>query len=408
MIQPHIKSQFDKILGTFLSNGISPTTLKIYIMNSIYIKLKYYPVFKNIIEKQDYNEIISQELIKNISDYDLFRKISIMLDSTEIKKEGIFELYEYMLFLCSDNAKKFTGEYYTPQEVSSFVSNIAFLYIPLAKNIYDPTCGNASLLINAKKDRDLEVYGQDINKNSVLVANYIKELLNLEGRFESGDTLKDDKIEKQFDIIASNPPYSIQWDADALKDDYRFKDKPLAPKSKADFAFILHCLAKLQQNGVLICICFPGIMYRGGSEQKIREYLIKNNLVESIIQLPSNIFTYTSISTTILIIRKNKTNNNVFFMDCSNDFTKSKINIFQYEKPFDTLSKRLEIDNYSKIVANSEIEKNDYNLSVSSYIIQKDNREVIDINELNKNIIELRERNYQAFKELDEWLATIF
>lgn len=149
-------------------------------------------------------------------------------------------------------------------------------------------------------------------------------------------------------------------------------------------------------------------MYRGGSEQKIREYLIRNNLVESIIQLPSNIFTYTSISTTILIIRKNKTNNNIFFMDCSNDFTKSKINIFQYEKSFDTLSKRLEIDNYSKIVTNSEIEKNDYNLSVSSYITQKDNREEIDIKQLNKDIIELREKNYKNFKELDEWLATIF
>lgn len=171
---------FDKILGTFLSNGISPTILKLYIMNAIYIKLKYFYVFKNIVEEKDYYNNISQELIKNVSDYDLFRKISILLYETEIKKEYIFELYEYMLFLCSDNAKKFTGEYYTPQEVSSFVYEVSILYTKEPKNIYDPTCGNASLLINAKKDRNLEIYGQDINKNSVLVANYIKDLLDLD------------------------------------------------------------------------------------------------------------------------------------------------------------------------------------------------------------------------------------
>lgn len=272
--------------------------------------------------------------------------------------------------------------------------------------IYDPAAGSGSLLLQAKKHFDSHIieegfYGQEVNHTTYNLARMNMFLHNVnydKFNIALGDTLRNPHFgdEKPFDAIVSNPPYSINWigsDDPTLINDDRFAPAGvLAPKSKADFAFVLHALSYLSGKGRAAIVCFPGIFYRGGAEQKIRKYLVDNNFVESIIALAPNLFYGTSIAVNILVLSKHKPDTKTQFIDASGeDFYKKATNNNVLEnKHIDRIMKifdhKEDVDYVAKSIDNSKIAENDYNLSVSSYVEAKDNREIINIAELNKEI----------------------
>ena len=221
--------------------------------------------------------------------------------------------------------------------------------------------------------------------------------------------------DEPFEVIVSNPPYSIKWEGDdnpVLINDPRFSPAGvLAPKSKADLAFIMHSLAWLATNGAAAIVCFPGIMYRGGAEKKIRQYLIDNNFVDCVIQLPSNLFFGTSIATTIMVMKRNKTDSGTLFIDASNEFTKvtnnNKLMPEHISKIVDEYMAREDVEYFARLVPYDEIKEQDYNLSVSTYVEQKDTREVIDIVKLNKEIEEIVAREQVLRDEIAKIIAEI-
>jgi type I restriction enzyme M protein len=232
-----------------------------------------------------------------------------------------------------------------------------------------------------------------------------------------GDTLTNPihENDEPFEVIVSNPPYSIRWDGDAnpiLINDPRFSPAGvLAPKSKADLAFIMHCLAWLATNGAAAIVCFPGVMYRGGAEQKIRQYLIDNNYIDAVIQLPDNLFFGTSIATCIMVLKKSKSENSTLFIDASKEFIKvtnnnklTKENINKIVKVYEN---REDIEYFSKLVPNDDIAKEGYNLSVSTYVEIEDTREKVDIKTLNRDIAEIVKRQEELRRAIDEIVAEI-
>lgn len=403
MLDNAVKNKIEKIL--YSNNGVSISIIKNYIIKSLWFKKTQTKAYEAIINCLSIDTLPTEW--QPCEDMELFKDVCVKLNDIDVDNKDIFKLYEYLLMLCATNGGKFTGEYYTPTEVSMLVSLIAFGLKFDAKTIYDPTCGNATLLVNSLNgNKNTEIYGQDINPDSVACASMIIDMMGIKGVVKVGNTLTNDCFkDKKFDIVVSNPPYSLIWDNKGLDNDPRFKDKPLPPPSKADFAFILHSLHHLEDDGVCVCICFPGIFYRGGAEQKVREYLIRNNLVDVMIQLPGNIFVATSIQTTVMVLRKNKQTDDILFIDSSNDFDKGKINVFNNGRTLKILTNRDGTEPLSKLIKNDDVAKNDYNLSVSSYVFDESKKEDIDIKALNKRILELRESNYQKFKELDEFIS---
>ena len=272
--------------------------------------------------------------------------------------------------------------------------------------VYDPTCGSGSLLLQMKKQFDEHIieegfYGQDINMTNYNLARMNMFLHNVNYNNFSilrGDTLLNPRHndEKPFDVIVSNPPYSISWVGDAdptLINDERFAPAgKLAPKNYADYAFIMHSLSYLSSKGRAAIVCFPGIFYRKGAEKTIRQYLVDNNFVDCIIQLPEKLFFGTSIATCILVMSKNKVDNNVLFIDASQEYKKEAENNILDSDNIETIltqfRNRTDKDYFSRYVDTSEIKENDYNLSVSSYVEKEDTREVIDIEALNQEISE--------------------
>jgi type I restriction enzyme M protein len=272
--------------------------------------------------------------------------------------------------------------------------------------IYDPAAGSGSLLLQAKKHFDNHIieegfYGQEVNHTTYNLARMNMFLHNINyDKFNMalGDTLRDPHFgdEKPFDAIVSNPPYSINWIGDGdptLINDDRFAPAGvLAPKSKADFAFVLHCLSYLSSKGRAAIVCFPGIFYRGGAEQKIRKYLVDNNFVETIISVAPNLFYGTSIAVTLLVLSKHKTDTKTQFIDASGeDFFKKATNnnVLTDEhiaKIMDIFDRKEDIEHVAVSIDNAKIAENDYNLSVSSYVVAKDNRDKIDITQLNDEI----------------------
>lgn len=292
--------------------------------------------------------------------------------------------------------------------------------------VYDPTCGSGSLLLQMKKQFEDHIiedgfYGQEINMTNFNLARMNMFLHNVNYNnfsIKRGDTLLNPlhNEEKPFDAIVSNPPYSIKWVGDAdptLINDERFAPAgKLAPKSYADFAFIMHALSYLSSKGRAAIVCFPGIFYRKGAERTIRKYLIDNNFIDCVIQLPENLFFGTSIATCILVMSKNKTENKVLFIDASKEFKKETNNNILEEKNIDAIIEefrnRADVEYYSRYVDVSEIEENNYNLSVSTYVEKEDTREVIDIKVLNKELEEtvkkidaLRSSINEIVKELE-------
>ena len=335
------------------------------------------------------------------------------------------DAYEFLMGMYASNAGKSGGEYYTPQEVSELLTRIALVGKTEVNKVYDPACGSGSLLLKFAKILGKEnvrqgFYGQEINITTYNLCRINMFLHDIDfDKFDIGlgDTLTDPLHwdDEPFEAIVSNPPYSIRWDGDAnplLINDPRFSPAGvLAPKSKADLAFIMHSLAWLATSGTAAIVCFPGIMYRGGAEQKIRKYLIDNNYVDCVIQLPGNLFFGTSIATCIMVLKKAKSENSTLFIDASKECVKvtnsNKLTQENIGTILDLYTKRAESDHIAVLVPNKDIAAQDYNLSVSTYVEQKDTREVINITKLNSHIEEIVAREQTLRDEINKIIAEI-
>jgi len=314
------------------------------------------------------------------------------------------DAYEFLISNYAANAGKSGGEFFTPQNVSKLIAQLAMHKQTTVNKIYDPAAGSGSLLLQAKKHFDAHIiedgfFGQEINHTTYNLARMNMFLHNInydKFNLALGNTLIDPHFgdDKPFDAIVSNPPYSVKWIGDedpTLINDDRFAPAGvLAPKSKADFAFVLHALSYLSSKGRAAIVCFPGIFYRGGAEQKIRKYLVDNNYVETIISLAPNLFYGTSIAVTILVLSKHKSDNKIQFIDASKLFkpqTNTNVLTDEYiEKIIQVFDEKENIEYFAASVEYDAIAANDYNLSVSSYIETKDTREVIDITKLNAEL----------------------
>ena len=316
------------------------------------------------------------------------------------------DAYEFLMTMYASNAGKSGGEFYTPQEVSELLAEITTVGKTEVNKVYDPACGSGSLLLKFSKVLGREnvrqgFFGQEINLttyNLCRINMFLHDINYNNFDIALGDTLTDPKHwdDEPFDAIVSNPPYSIKWEGDSnplLIGDPRFSPAGvLAPKSKADLAFTMHILSWLSTSGTAGIVEFPGVLYKGGAEQKIRKYLIDNNYIDTVIQLPPDLFFGTGIATCIIVLKKSKKENNILFIDASEEFVregnKNKLSEENRKRILDTFKKREDIEYFSKVVDNKDIEENDYNynISVSSYVERKDTREVIDIKELNKEI----------------------
>lgn len=337
------------------------------------------------------------------------------------------DAYEFLISNYAANAGKSGGEFFTPQCVSKLLAKIVILGQTSINKIYDPACGSGSLLLQAKKQFDEHLieegfFGQEINHTTYNLARMNMFLHNINyDKFNIvlGDTLLNPQLkdEKPFDAIVSNPPYSIKWignDDPTLINDERFAPAGvLAPKSKADFAFVLHALHYLSSKGRAAIVCFPGIFYRGGAEKKIRKYLVDNNFIETVISLPANLFYGTSIAVNILVLSKNKSDTKTQFIDVSGEefYKKATNNNILTDEHIDKIieifDKKEDIKHVAKSVDNDEIVKNDYNLSVSSYVEMKDTREKIDIDKLNAELKETVAKIDKLRAEIDEIIAEI-
>ena len=340
-------------------------------------------------------------------------RLAAVLQGVEGLKFGNFEennidlfgdAYEFLISNYAANAGKSGGEFFTPQQVSKLLSQLAIHKQKTINKIYDPACGSGSLLLQAKKQFDDHLiedgfFGQEINHTTYNLARMNMFLHNINyDKFDIalGNTLLAPEFmdEKPFDAIVSNPPYSVNWvgsDDPTLINDDRFAPAGiLAPKSKADFAFVLHCLSYLSGKGRAAIVCFPGIFYRGGAEKKIRQFLIDNNYVETVISLAPNLFFGTSIAVNILVLSKHKMDMKTQFIDATEFFKKeTNNNVLTDEhiaKIIELFDAKQDVEYYTKNVDYPEIVEKDYNLSVSSYVEAKDTREVIDITKLNAEI----------------------
>ncbi|HOO49742.1 MAG TPA: type I restriction-modification system subunit M [Alphaproteobacteria bacterium] len=339
------------------------------------------------------------------------------------------DAYEFLISKYAANAGKSGGEYFTPPHVSKLIAQLAMHKQTSVNKIYDPACGSGSLLLQAKRHFDDHIveegfFGQELNHTTYNLARMNMFLHNInydKFEIELGDTLihphfQDDK---PFDAIVSNPPYSVKWigsDDPTLINDDRFAPAGvLAPKSKADFAFVLHALSYLSSKGRAAIVCFPGIFYRGGAEQKIRKYLVDNNYVETVISLAPNLFYGTTIAVTILVMAKNKPNTDIQFIDASGEefFKKETNNNVMYDDHIahimEMFDKKENVDHVAATVPYEKVKANDYNLSVSSYVEPKSTKEDIDPVKLNadidatvKNITKLRTDINAIIAEINE------
>lgn len=335
------------------------------------------------------------------------------------------DAYEYLMTMYTSNAGKSGGEFFTPADVSELLTRLGTVGKTEVNKVYDPACGSGSLLLKAVKILGHDAvrngfYGQEINittYNLCRINMFLHDIGFDKFNIACEDTLTHPKHwdDEPFELIVSNPPYSIKWagDGDAtLINDPRFSPAGvLAPKSKADLAFIMHSLSWLAPNGTASIVCFPGIMYRGGAEKKIRQYLIDNNFIDCIIQLPSNLFFGTSIATCIMVLKKNKTDNKTLFIDASEECIKvtnnNKLTEENISKIVDVFKDRIEEKHFSHLAIYEEIKGQDFNLSVSTYVEPKDTREVIDIKVLNEQIAQIVKKENALRQEIDAIIAEI-
>lgn len=335
------------------------------------------------------------------------------------------DAYEYLMTMYAANAGRSGGEFYTPQEVSELLAEITTAGKTEVNKVYDPCCGSGSLLLKFAKVLGKEnvrqgFFGQEIELttyNLCRINMFLHDINYNNFDIANGDTLTDPKHwdDEPFEAIVSNPPYRIKWDGDAnplLINDPRFSPAGvLAPKSKADLAFTMHILSWLSTNGTAAIVEFPGVLYCVGAEQKIRKYLIDNNYIDTVIQLPPDLFFGTGIATCIVILKKSKKDNKTLFIDASKEFVrggnKNKLSEDNRKKILDAFIERKDAEYFVKIVDNKTIAENDYNIAVSSYVIAEDTREVVDIKELNKEIEKIVARQSELRSAIDEIILDI-
>lgn len=335
------------------------------------------------------------------------------------------DAYEFLMSMYASNAGKSGGEYYTPQEVSELLTKLAIVGKTSVNKVYDPACGSGSLLLKSAKILGKDnvrngFFGQELNLTTYNLCRINMFLHDID--YDKFDIACEDTLitpmhwdDEPFEIIVSNPPYSVKWAGDdnaMLINDPRYSPAGvLAPKSKADFAFIMHSLAWLASNGTASIVCFPGILYRTGAEQKIRKYLIDNNFIDCIIQLPENLFFGTSIATCIMVLKKNKIDNSTLFIDASKEAVKvtnnNRLTNENIENILKIFENREDVQYVARLVSNKEIAENNYNLSVSTYVEKEDTREVIDIKELNKQLDEIVARENILRDEISKIIAEI-
>ena len=335
------------------------------------------------------------------------------------------DAYEFLMGMYASNAGKSGGEYFTPQEVSELLARLTVVGKTEVNKVYDPACGSGSLLLKFAKvlGRDKVrqgFYGQEVNLTTYNLCRINMFLHDID--FDKFNIACEDTLispqhwdEEPFEAIVSNPPYSIKWAGDEnplLINDPRFAPAGvLAPKSKADLAFIMHSLSWLATGGTAAIVCFPGIMYRGGAEQKIRKYLIDNNYVDCVIQLPDNLFYGTSIATCIMVLKKSKTDSSVLFIDASKECVKvtnnNKLTDQNITNIVNEFTTRAEATHFAHLASYDEIVQNDYNLSVSTYVEAEDTREVVDIVKLNAELKEIVAREQVLREEIDRFIAEI-
>lgn len=362
------------------------------------------------------------------------RLFRIMNGIASIRFEGSYQknsidafgdAYEFLMGMYAANAGKSGGEFFTPQEVSELLTRLAIGDKKTINKIYDPACGSGSLLLKARKLLGKNkvrqgFFGQEINRttyNLCRINMFLHDINYDKFNIACEDTLTAPQHwdDEPFEVIVSNPPYSIHWvgDDDAtLINDPRFAPAGvLAPRGKADFAFIMHSLHWLAADGAAAIVCFPGILYRGGAEQKIRSYLIDNNYIDAIIQLPSNLFYGTSIATSIMVLKKGKSDNKTLFIDASREFIKitnsNKLTQENIEHILALYNSRKNKKYTAALVSNKDIAQQDYNLSVSTYVEQEDTRERVDIKKLNAEIAKIVEREEKLRHEINKIIAKI-
>lgn len=363
----------------------------------------------------------NQKLVKLLEAIDSL-KLGNYTDNTI---DAFGDAYEYLMTMYASNAGKSGGEFYTPQEVSELLAEITTVGKTEVNKVYDPACGSGSLLLKFAKVLGKDnvrqgFYGQEVNittYNLCRINMFLHDINYNNFDIGHGDTLTDPKHwdDEPFDAIVSNPPYSIKWEGDSnpiLINDPRFSPAGvLAPKSYADLAFTMHMLHWLSASGTAAIVEYPGVLYRGGAEQKIRKYLIDNNYVDAVIQLPPDLFFGTGIATCIIVLKKSKNLNNTLFIDASAEFVrggnKNKLSEENRKKILEAFVSRKDIEHFAKVIDNRQIAENDYNVAVSSYVEQKDTREVIKITELNTDIGRIVKRQQELRTAIDEIVADI-
>lgn len=335
------------------------------------------------------------------------------------------DAYEFLMTMYASNAGKSGGEFFTPQEVSELLAEITVVGKKQVNKVYDPACGSGSLLLKFAKVLGKDnvrqgFYGQEVNittYNLCRINMFLHDINYEKFNIAHGDTLTDPSHwdDEPFDAIVSNPPYSIKWEGDAnplLINDPRFAPAGvLAPKSKADLAFTLHMLHWLSTSGTAAIVEFPGVLYRGGAEQKIRKYLIDNNYVDAVIQLPPDLFFGTTIGTCIIVLKKSKKDNATLFIDASAEFirggNKNKLTDNNCKRILNAYIERKDEAHFAKYVLNNDIAENDYNIAVSSYVEQENTTEEVDIEKLNAHIAEIVIKQNKLRSAIDEIIADL-
>ncbi len=347
---------------------------------------------------------------------------NIMLQINDITRDSqrdqMGDAFEYCLKLFASEAGKKGGEFYTPSEVSTLVAKLVGSQVHDAETIYDPTCGSGSLLIkayqNCGKKNFTKLYGQELNRTTYNLArqNMLMHSITYKAfDIMLGDTIENDKFMNQkFDIIVANPPFGTKWSHEGLEDDPRFTMfSKLPPKSKGEYAFIIHMFEHLANNGVLATVAPLGVLFRGASEGVIREeFIMRYNALDAVITLPENLFYGTGIPACILVFKKDRDNDNIMFIDASREFekvkTQNKLTEENINKIVDAYQHKKEIDKYSRLVNIKEIKENDFNLNMPRYIDTFEEEEPIDIDEVLKELKDIK----QQIKEKEEKLKELF
>lgn len=330
------------------------------------------------------------------------------------------DAYEYMIGQFAAGAGKKAGEFYTPQEVSQILAEIVTTGKTRLRDVYDPTCGSGSLLLRTARNGNADtIYGQEKNPTTFNLARMNMLLHGVKYKdftIENGDTLEADAFpDREFDAVVANPPFSAQWSAaEKFNSDDRFsKAGALAPKSKADYAFILHMIHHLNDGGTLACVAPHGVLFRGNAEGRIRRYLIENkNYIDAIIGLPPNIFYGTGIPTCILVAKKcRKEDDSILFIDASREFekvkTQNKLRPEHIRKIVDTYRNRTEIEKYSHLASLQEIADNDYNLNIPRYVDTFEEEEEIDIKAVMAEIKQLEAKRAELDAQIEVYLREL-